>query len=399
MLQLPMKAILKKVVPLTTLLLSLKLVLLSPLAHASGAKDKKKCVVWLEEEKTDAPIAVVDNHEVDTAHDLPANDPSAVNLHLKNEVSQISVALGGVNSQINDNIAVSFKKIEENFEKRSVKSLITAESSTKILAVHADRRIPIKENGPTFVNSDAEYRGISDRKYGYCWGVSTLTRNLQTLAFYDATMPKLKKTSDYFKLIDKIVAGNATLIPGYANLREFTLEPEVELYMKLTSMELWKADAAHLRSIGILHTATTQATKPEIEQVVVQLEERLKRNQFPKIVFSSLVPSREILGLNTDIHVVLVYNVERLANGGIRVHIWDIDFYAETLIREPKFLDIDPNGLIHYQPWHEPDASYSAQSDLISRFRLTPENDAETAYMIQSLKKFCKKNPSRCVSK
>jgi hypothetical protein len=93
--------------------------------------------------------------------------------------------------------------------------------------------------------------------------------------------------------------------------------------------------------------------------------------------------------MNTDIHVVLAYKVERLPNHRARIHLWDINFYAETLVREPKVLEITESHGIKYQPWYEPSKPYAEASSLISRVRIAPEDRAENVQMLSSLKSFC----------
>jgi hypothetical protein len=199
--------------------------------------------------------------------------------------------------------------------------------------------------------------------------------------------------------MDRIIAGEAALIPGYSGLRELSLEPEYELYMKLNSMQLWKTRAVRLKSLPIFKNATKPLPSEKLHQFVHDLKVRLNRNEMPKIIFSALIPSKTILGLNTDIHVVLANKLETLENGNIRIHVWDINFYAETLIREPKYIEITPEQQIHYAPWYDPSAREPLKSDLVARVEFTPENDAETAKILRSLAKFCKEHPNYCINR
>jgi hypothetical protein len=253
---------------------------------------------------------------------------------------------------------------------------------------HQDRRTPMKKNGPTTVNADHEYAGISDREFGYCWGYATLVRFFAHVAFYDAKIakPKLQET---IAQVDQVLKGQATLITGYRNLRELTLVPEIELHLKLAAMELWRARALKFSSLGITMKSTNWMKFEEVENLAKDLEKRLARGEFPKLIFSSLIPTHPFMGMNTDIHVVPVYKVERLKNHRMRFYLWDINFYAETLQKSPKYLEIDSNHQITYAPYKENDVPYAYGSDIIGRVIIAPENDDENAIMLNSLKRFC----------
>ncbi len=335
--------------------------------------------------------------EVDTAHDTEINDPSEPHTELitKSYFKQDLLALFGVNAKLSSVVKTSFRKIRRSSSKNP-EALLDAPESKRLLGIHADRYLPKKENGPTTVNSNDEYCGISDRAHGYCWGYATFVRFFHTLAFYDERLPRLEKTSDYLPLLDQIIAGEATIIPGFANFRELSLMPEIELYLKLVSMDLWRSRAIRFSSLNIFKNATKPMKPEAVDNLVSNLQHRLARNEMPKVIFSSLIPSATILGLNTDIHVVLVYRVEKIANGNTRLYLWDINFYSETLVRAPKFLEVTPDHQIHYQPWYEANVSYTSQSDLVASVQFAPENDAENVAMIRSLKVFCESHPEYC---
>ncbi len=326
----------------------------------------------------------------DPSHDLPSNDPSVGNmLTLSSPLPQRKIVWHGVNHHINQNIRSSFHHTKAVFRKRRSKEELKDQDLFQLFKIHQYRYEPKKEYGPATVNANHEYKGISDREFGFCWGYSTLARYFTTLAFFDPSLPKETNLDLYKEKIDEVLAGNATVIPGFANFREFSLVPELEFYLKLNAMELWKTRAVRPGSIGIFKNATKEMKSDEVEDLLVDLEARLARNELPKILFSSLIPSHKVLGLNADIHAVLVYKVERLPNHAAKIYIWDINYYTETLVREPKFLEITPDHGILFAPWYEPHATYAAGSAIISRAEIAPENDAENIQMLNSLKEFC----------
>jgi hypothetical protein len=336
-------------------------------------------------------------HE-DISHDQPQNDPSDPKkvLTLKKAIAQKDFAIRGTLKHLAElsikgltpTPILAYQAVTSWMEPDYQEILTDQKQLFQYFKINADRRTPRKQNGPTTVNADHEYRGISDRRFGYCWGYATLVRYFTQIAFYDGSLkrPSLKKT---FAEIDQILEGKPAVISGYSNLRELTLVPEVEFYLKLAAMELWRARTIKFKSIGITMKSTNWMSFDEVEALAKDLETRIKRGEFPKIIFASLIPTHPLMGMNTDIHVVPAYRVERLENRRIRIHLWDINFYAETLERKPKFLEIDSNHQITYAPYVEKEVPYAYGSDIIGRVILAPENDSETASMLNGLKRFC----------
>ena len=354
-----------------------------------------------------------DNHfvskpdaEVDTAHDKPENDPSQGNeLTLPKEIEQRRYLITKTLSQITKNLTHSS---HQKVSKTAYQNILFNQPTLfDLFKIHQHRYIPELAYGPATVNADHEYKGISDRSMGFCWGYSTMVRYFTVLAFFDESVKNPAPLSAleyqewikfYQKKIDQVLRGEATLIPGFRSFRELSLVPELEFYLKLNAMELWRSRAVKLTSIDVLHHSLDQMTPAKVDALLINLEKRLKRGEIPKILFSALIPSEKILGMNGDIHSVLVYKVERLPNHAAKIYLWDINFYTETLKREPKFLEITPERGILYAPWYEPTKPYAKASDLVANVRLSPENDQETAQMLLSLKKFCsnRNNFSRC---
>jgi hypothetical protein len=346
---------------------------------------------------------------IDIVHDQPENDPSDPTkaLTLKTAIPQKDYAWKKTVYQLaksaNETLLdlmnpFSIAKYFETPEMTYGEILKDKPSMFKLFKINQHRNVPQLKYGPTLVNANHEYKGISDRKFGYCWGYATFVRFFTQVAFYDAAKarPSLKTT---YAAIDQILKGQAAVIEGYANLRELTLVPEIEFYLKLASMELWRARAMQFSSLGVTLKSTNWMKFDEVENFTVQLEKRLARGEFPKLVFASLIPTDPFMGMNTDIHVVPAYKVERLSENRIRIHLWDINFYTETLMREPKYLEIDSNHGITYAPYVEESKPYAKGSDLIGRVIIAPENDAETATMLQSLKRFCKNSKTAAYCK
>ncbi len=334
------------------------------------------------------------------SHDVPENDPSQTNKKkyiLKKPVPQADL-LNPLASTIPDTVnGIPDSKLDYDTV------LDIAPSLFDYLKINSTRYIPQPKNGLTTVNANEEYENISDREFGYCWGYATLQRYLHTLAFFDPHSKEMIPDSKinrgqwlkfYSKKLNAIANGRATIIPGYANLRQLSMVPEFEFHLKLLAMNLWKTRAAQVSSIPIFYRSTQMMDFDEVETLLQDLEARLARNEMPKILFTSWV-SKKILGGSADIHAVLVYGVKRLPNHRARIQLWDINFYAESLIKKPVTLEIGPDHLIQFEPWYEANKPYSKFTTVISRVQIAPENDVETAGMIESLAHFCRKKENR----
>jgi hypothetical protein len=86
---------------------------------------------------------------------------------------------------------------------------------------------------------------------------------------------------------------------------------------------------------------------------------------------------------------VLVNRVERLPGNRAKIHLWDINFYAETLKKSPKIIEVTSKHGLVYEPWYEPDKPYAEASARVSRVEFAPEEDIEVSRNLKSLKAFC----------
>ncbi len=283
-------------------------------------------------------------------------------------------------------------------------------SALKFWGLHSGRFISGKirpEDGPTLVNNHYEYIGISDRTYGYCWGFSTLVRYFTEVAFFDETAPsgvpayKWKGFAEnekwflfYQPIIDRILEGKAEVIPGFADFRAFSKVPEIEFYLKLKAMQLWSDRALRLPNMSTFFSSTKPLNEVQITSLLDDLQTRLGRGELTKILFTAK-DSSKVLGGSTDVHSVLVTGLDRTATGSARIHLWDIDFYAEDINKDDKFIEVrvvpgKPRE-VHYAPWWEPkstpEKTYS--STQLGSVRIAPENDGELKTMLGSLREFC----------
>lgn len=261
--------------------------------------------------------------------------------------------------------------------------------------------------GPSLVNSDYEFDGISDRAFGFCWGFSTLNRYFAYAAFFDPSLPApreyieggLKKNEQWFRtyesIIDDVLAGVPRVIPGFRNFSEFSAVPEIEFYLKLKATRAWALRAISTGSLKTFFTSTEELESKEIDSLVKSLKLRLSRGELPKILFTA-ADSRKQFGGSLDVHSVIANGIEMNPDGTGKIDIWDINFYFPDLAKAPKSIEIRRNprtGLreLHYGPWWEQKSTPSAteRSSLLGKVRISPEDAAEMGNLIRNLKTFC----------
>ncbi|NDD92989.1 hypothetical protein EBZ37_13020, partial [bacterium] len=262
-------------------------------------------------------------------------------------------------------------------------------------------------HGPALVNSDYEFKGISDREFGFCWGFSSVNRYFGYAAFFDpdlkapiSYLPNGKEKNErwfryYESIIDDILTGKPRIIPGFRDFAELSSVPEIEFYLKLKTTEAWASRAISFGSLGTFFSSTDELDEGEIDQLLRGLRMRLNRGELPKILFTS-ADSKKRFGGSLDVHSVIANGVKLNPDGTGRIEIWDINFYFSDLIQSPKFLEIRFNAAtgkreLHYPQWHEikdtPEAT--DRSSLLGKVRISPENDSEMGALIRNLKGFC----------
>ncbi len=351
-------------------------------------------------------------HELATERSQPVSDPSLV-LGYHFELAELRKQQGVAKDQAWQSITStpSFLKREGESKLNFEKAIVEDPDLLKLYELHRDRYTPghmRTEDGPAIVNSDYEYRNISDREFGYCWGFATFNRFFAQLAFFDDTvvpygLPRyvwggLEKNEVWFryyeKKIDQILDGKAALIPGFKDFRSFTLIPEIEFYIKLKAMKLWSARAISLNMLKTFFTSTKPLKDDEIGALLEDLKKRTERGELPKIMFTAK-NSHKVFGGTADVHVVLATGVEINPDGSGKILLWDINFYAEDYLKSPKWIEVrkvpGKGRELHYAPWFEKKETpkLTAESTMLGQVRITPENRRENDEMITSLKRFC----------
>jgi hypothetical protein len=253
----------------------------------------------------------------------------------------------------------------------------------RILSDARNRMIPDSgEHLLSFLNEKKDFADHIQRTVGYCWGHTSVTRNFNYLAHFDPSLKK-EEPKAYRKIIRKIMRGKAQIIPGYANLREFSAEPEIMVALKDQVVWKWLEKAMRVRSIGTsLRGMKGLMEKEELFGFIDQVKEKLSVNHTPKIFFTNLKKPGFI-------HIVSIYNVVEEENQ-IKLCILDNHEYEDQLKDCGVFVTVKKDGSENfYKGWENPSIE---REGFVGQFGFTPEDDLE-------ILKFQKENTKLCLEK
>lgn len=250
----------------------------------------------------------------------------------------------------------------------------------RILADARGRMIPDSgEHLLSFLNEKKDFADHIQRTVGYCWGHSSVTRNFNYLAHFDASAKK-ENLKFYKKKIRRIMRGKAEIIPGYANLREFSTEPEIKVLLKDQVVWRWLEKSLRVRSIK----TSTQGrkglmAKEELLPFLAEVKAKLSVNHVPKIFFSNLKKPGFI-------HIVNVYNVIEEENQ-VKLCILDNHQYEDEQKDCGVFVTVKLDGSEnYYEGWNSPVRELEG---FVGQFGFTPEDDLEILKFQKQNKKMC----------
>jgi hypothetical protein len=112
-------------------------------------------------------------------------------------------------------------------------------------------RLPNLESNFSFTNTKPEFEKLFKPDMGLCRGISSLRRKFRLLAIFDANntnnqlvpdrLTKLEEFQRFYKkIVRRIRDRKVTIIPGFANLREFSSDPDLIDMIKLQVLNEWK---------------------------------------------------------------------------------------------------------------------------------------------------------------
>jgi hypothetical protein len=216
--------------------------------------------------------------------------------------------------------------------------VLDLEDSTKLSilesAAHTQNlRLPNLESNFIFTNTKTEFEKLFKPDMGLCRGMSSLRRKFRLLAVFD---PKNEKESlgipdrvqnlkgfqqFYKKIVKNIRDRKVTIVPGYANLREFSADPDLSDMIKMQVLNEWKKkNFARGTGLGkVLRGSIRHSTYEEL------LEMRSRVEAFQKINLNTIVWLNQ--KLSGWIHALEAVEVTPVAeDGSFKFTFWNDKF-------------------------------------------------------------------------
>ncbi len=261
-------------------------------------------------------------------------------------------------------------------------------SGLEILSVNREQLIPDATHFLSFRNKQEDFLDSIQLTTGYCWGHSTVMDDFHYLAFFDKeNKTKQEIPTDardqiayQLSLIDAIVLdGKATIIPGFANLREFAEVPEHKEYLKVQVAKKWAKNAVKLRSLGNVTLDGKKMKIKRTKKLLNDVKERLLSNQTPRIIFAAL-------GDSTYSHVLNVYGITQDSKGTSRLYVFETNFYPELVPFQAHWIEIDSEGNATYAPLTGSRIGHSK----LGKIKFSFEEENATVDYVKGLEKFCR---------
>ncbi len=334
------------------------------------------------------------NDDTGVGHDFPTEDPSLESYSLNQD--SVSVVAPTQQAQIQSK-AVSIlltnlfttesrRKLARNLT--TIADGLSAPYSFKSL----DEMLPSAANAFAIANTDAEYEYLSDFKFGICWSLTGTLRKFIMLAKFDpnteAPFDRLNDTENYLRYyaskIEKILAGEPVVIPGFRNLREFSSEPGIEYYLKSRMVTEWKTD------IGTSSVFRNFQFIPDVhimERTMAAVRHLLQKNIFPKIYITG--KGDRSFFVYQDKHVLMPYQTGADNLGHPITYVWDPNFYGQNVRKYPTFIIKADKAYV---------TSHFKEEEIteLKGLEFPPEEELETRTILSKTEKFCKKNPKWC---
>lgn len=283
------------------------------------------------------------------------------------------------------------------------------------LNVTEGNRFPTPENQLMVFNNHESMDTVCPKTIGFCWGHASIKFHLSRLAFYDPGLKfekvpaGLETGSDawikfYMDKVRKIADGEPQIIPGFANLRDFSSHPKLIEWFKRAAAEDWGAHVAKPRNVGMFVSQRDYTTK-EALQFIDDVKERLAQGYNPKIIFDEN-DNKAVKGEEKSLHVVLAVAVHPLKNDKVAIVIWDdkrpYPNNLDVLVMNPH--GKGGHGYAFFWSWRwkdwdkpiGPGAGIDLGGGRVNQYRIAPENDEEARMMALNLAKFCQEHPEAC---
>lgn len=274
----------------------------------------------------------------------------------------------------------------KNYEQQSCNDVCP--SGLEILSTNRDQLLPLKEHFLSFRNQKPDFLDSIHETIGYCWGHSSVMDDFHYLGFFDKdnksgqNIPagKVERIEYYRDLIDQIVVHEkATIISGFANVREMAEVSDLKNYLKVSVAKKWAKNAVKLRSVGNVTLDGKKMSLKRTQKLIAEIEKRLISNQTPRILFAAQDDP-------TWSHVLNVYGLAREA-GGIRLYVLEANYFPEDGDYQAHWIEIDQEGNATYAPLLKSRIGHNR----IGKIKFTFEDEDANAKYVRSLSQFCRK--------
>jgi hypothetical protein len=225
---------------------------------------------------------------------------------------------------------VAWNTLNEPTNKAMKYALIaTAKLQSSKLEKTKFKPLDLNENYLSFSYKDAngQYNSWNfiDTKYGFCHGMTMVTRQFAYLAKFRPDR-KLKDEYSYKRnpkawlkyykaVVDSIMSGKKTDVVGFHNLSEFSSSP-IQDYIQRHAAEQWAMNTARLRMYtNVYHSNFEPLTVQSLNTLKLKIQSYLSKNFYPRII---LGPGHYRL---EDPHVVMVTKL------GVEANCLNIQFF------------------------------------------------------------------------
>lgn len=146
-----------------------------------------------------------------------------------------------------------------------------------------------KDSSGTYLTWD--FIGIN---YGFCHGMTLVNRQFAYLANFKPNL-KVKKQFSYAKnpkawlkyyegLVDSVMSGQMTVIPGFANLKDFSSSP-IQQYLQRHVADQWAINTGDLDALVYAYEKTfAPLTQEAFSSLKKKITNYTKKNFYPRVV-------------------------------------------------------------------------------------------------------------------
>lgn len=215
--------------------------------------------------------------------------------------------------------------------------------------------------------------------WGHCWGHATLTQRLTRLAIFrpDENVPYLEGSKSWVKFYKKIIKdisrNRAQVVPGFANIHQFSQHPLLRNIFRNSLSRLWFDKSVTLLGLG--QTSSGHYTKRSRLRFVERVRERINMNQTPLVVANAPIP---LVGPFLDSHVLVAWKIYENEMGNTVI------CYRDSNLAPEKNADcfahdiISPQGAVLKYWW-------------LSNKSIAYHEDSDTYKQLKSLQQLCQK--------